>query len=46
MKVEWVVMGDEHGGVNRLAGLVETGGDRRRVCNSGSGCGKLLEAAG
>ncbi len=37
VKVEWVVMGDEDGGVNRLGGVVETGGERRRVCKRGSG---------
>ncbi len=37
VKVEWVVMGDEDGGVNRLGGVVERGGERRRVCKRGSG---------
>ncbi len=31
MKWELVVMGDEDGGVNRLGGVVERGGERRRV---------------
>ncbi len=46
MKVEWVVMGDEDGGVNRLGGVVERGGERRRVCKRGSGWGKVLEGGG
>ena len=37
MKVEWVVMGDENGGVNRLGGVVERGGERMGVGNGGSG---------
>ncbi len=37
VKVEWVVMGDEDGGVNTLGGVVERGCERRRVCKRGSG---------
>ncbi len=43
MKVEWVVMVDEDGRVNRLGGVVERGGERRRVCKRGSGWSKDLE---
>uniref|UniRef100_UPI001C92BC58 hypothetical protein n=1 Tax=Staphylococcus haemolyticus TaxID=1283 RepID=UPI001C92BC58 len=43
MKVEWVVMVDEDGRVNRLGGVVETGGERRRVCKTGRGWSNHLE---
>ncbi len=37
MKWEWVVMGGEDSGVNRLGGVVERGGERRRVWKRGRG---------